>query len=112
MLLKCLSKSLNEKLSKLELVVKNAGSNSLYNNIKIDVINNLAYITSINAKVCVIERLEVESDSNFSFLVEASSFIRFVKNRRMVRLRSCFPIRRTVLLYTTPLVSIAVRPLT
>lgn len=112
MLLKCLSKSLNEKLSKLELVVKNAGSNSLYKNIKIDIINSLAYITSVNAKVCVIERLEVESDSNFSFLVEASSFIRFIKNRRMVRLRSFFPIRRTVLLYTTPLVSIAVRPLT
>lgn len=113
MLFKCLSKSLNEKLSKLELVVKNAGSNSLYKNIKIDIINSLAYITSVNAKVCVIEKLEVESDSNFSFLVEASSFIRFVKkNRRMVRLRSCFPIRRTVLLYTTPLVSIAVRPLT
>ena len=82
MLFKCLSKSLNEKLSKLELVVKNAGSNSLYNNIKIDVINNLAYITSVNAKVCVIERLEVESDSNFSFLVEASSFIRFVKKQK------------------------------
>lgn len=112
MLLKCLSKSLNEKLSKLELVVKNAGSNSLYKNIKIDVVNNLAYITSVNAKVCVIERLEVESDSNFSFLVEASSFIRFIKNRRMVRLRSFFPIRRIVLPYTTLLVSIVVRRLT
>lgn len=41
MLFKCLSKSLNEKLSKLELVVKNAGSNSLYKNIKIDIINSL-----------------------------------------------------------------------
>ena len=69
MLLKCLSKSLNEKLSKLELVVKNTGSNSLYKNIKIDVVNNLAYITSVNAKVCVIEKLQVEPDSNFSFLV-------------------------------------------
>ena len=82
MLFKCLSKSLNEKLSKLELVVKNAGSNSLYKNIKIYIINSLAYITSVNAKVCVIEKLEVESDSNFSFLVEASSFIRFVKKQK------------------------------
>lgn len=112
MLIRCLSKSLNEKLSKLELVVKNVGSNSLYKNIKIDIVNNLAYITSVNAKVCVIERLEVEADSNFSFLVEASSFIRFIKSRRMVRLRSRFPIRRTVLPYTTPLVSIVVRRLT
>lgn len=112
MLFKCLSKSLNEKLSKLELVVKNVGSNSLYKNIKIGIVNNLAYITSVNAKVCVIERLEVEADSNFSFLVEASSFIRFIKSRRMVRLRSRFPVRRTVLPYTTPLVSIVVRRLT
>ena len=82
MLFKCLSKSLNEKLGKLETVVKNAGSNSLYKNIKIDVVNNLAYITSVNAKVCVIERLEVEADSNFSFLVEASSFIRFIKKQK------------------------------
>ena len=82
MLIRCLSKSLNEKLSKLELVVKNVGSNSLYKNIKIDVVNNMAYITSVNAKVCVIERLEVEADSNFSFLVEASSFIRFIKKQK------------------------------
>ena len=82
MLIKCLSKSLNEKLGKLETVVKNAGSNSLYKNLKIDVVNNLAYITSVNAKVCVIERLEVEADSNFSFLVEASSFIKFMKKQK------------------------------
>lgn len=112
MLIRCLSKSLNEKLGKLETVVKNAGSNSLYKDLKIDVVNNLAYITSVNAKVCVIERLEVETDSNFSFLVEASSFIRFIKNRRMARLRSRFLIRRTVLPYTTPLASIVVRRLT
>lgn len=55
MLIRCLSKSLNEKLGKLETVVKNAGHNSLYKDIKIDVVNNLAYITSVNAKVCVIE---------------------------------------------------------
>jgi DNA polymerase III sliding clamp (beta) subunit (PCNA family) len=82
MLIRCLSKSLNEKLGKLETVVKNAGSNSLYKDLKIDVVNNLAYITSVNAKVCVIERLEVETDSNFSFLVEASSFIRFIKKQK------------------------------
>lgn len=82
MLIKCLSKSLNEKLGKLETVVKNAGSNSLYKDLKIDVVNNLAYITSVNAKVCVIERLEVEADSNFSFLVEASSFIKFMKKQK------------------------------
>lgn len=82
MVLKCLSKSLNEKLGKLETVVKNAGSNSLYKDLKIDVVNNLAYITSVNAKVCVIERLEVEADSNFSFLVEASSFIKFMKKQK------------------------------
>lgn len=82
MLIRCLSKSLNEKLGKLETVVKNAGHNSLYKDIKIDVVNNLAYITSVNAKVCVIERLEVEADSNFSFLVEASSFIKFMKKQK------------------------------
>ena len=82
MLIKCLSKSLNEKLGKLETVVKNAGPNSLYKDLKIDVVNNLAYITSVNAKVCVIERLEVEADSNFSFLVEASSFIKFMKKQK------------------------------
>lgn len=109
MLIRCLSKSLNEKLSKLELVVKNAGSNSLYKNIKIDIVNNLAYITSVNAKVCVIERLEVESDSNFSFLVEASSFIKFMKNRRIVRLRYCFRIEKIRSRSTTLLVSIVVR---
>lgn len=95
MLIRCLSKSLNEKLGKLETVVKNAGSNSLYKDLKIDVVNNLAYITSVNAKVCVIERLEVEADSNFSFLVEASSFIKFMKNRRIARLRYCFRIKRS-----------------
>lgn len=96
MLIRCLSKSLNEKLGKLETVVKNAGSNSLYKDLKIDVVNNLAYITSVNAKVCVIERLEVEADSNsnFSFLVEASSFIKFMKNRRIARLRYCFRIKK------------------
>lgn len=109
MVLKCLSKSLNEKLGKLETVVKNAGSNSLYKDLKIDVVNNLAYITSVNAKVCVIERLEVEADSNFSFLVEASSFIRFVKNRRIVRLRYCFRIEKIRSRSTTLLVSIVVR---
>lgn len=82
MLIRCLSKSLNEKLGKLETVVKNAGSNSLYKDLKIDVVNNLAYITSVNAKVCVIERLKVEADSNFSFLVEASSFIKFMKKQK------------------------------
>ena len=40
MLIRCLSKSLNEKLGKLETVVKNAGSNSLYKDLKIDVVNN------------------------------------------------------------------------
>lgn len=109
MVLKCLSKSLNEKLGKLETVVKNAGSNSLYKDLKIDVVNNLAYITSVNAKVCVIERLEVEADSNFSFLVEASSFIKFMKNRRIVRLRYCFRIEKIRSRSTTLLVSIVVR---
>lgn len=109
MLLKCLSKSLNEKLGKLETVVKNAGSNSLYKDIKIDIVNNLAYITSVNAKVCVIERLEVEADSNFSFLVEASSFIKFMKNRRIARLRYCFRIEKIRSRSTTLLVSIVVR---
>lgn len=85
MLIRCLSKSLNEKLGKLETVVKNAGPNSLYKDLKIDVVNNLAYITSVNAKVCVIERLEVEADSNFSFLVEASSFIKFMKKTEELR---------------------------
>lgn len=82
MLLKCLSKSLNEKLGKLETVVKNAGSNSIYKDVKIDVVNNVAYITSVNAKVCVIERLDVESDSNFSFSVEAGTFIKFMKKQK------------------------------
>lgn len=109
MLIRCLSKSLNEKLGKLETVVKNAGHNSLYKDIKIDVVNNLAYITSVNAKVCVIERLEVEADSNFSFLVEASSFIKFMKNRRIVRLRYCFRIEKIRSRSTTLLVSIVVR---
>lgn len=109
MLIRCLSKSLNEKLGKLETVVKNAGSNSLYKDLKIDVVNNLAYITSVNAKVCVIERLEVEADSNFSFLVEASSFIKFMKNRRIVRLRYCFRIEKIRSRSTTLLVSIVVR---
>lgn len=109
MVLKCLSKSLNEKLGKLETVVKNAGSNSLYKDLKIDVVNNLAYITSVNAKVCVIERLKVEADSNFSFLVEASSFIKFMKNRRIVRLRYCFRIEKIRSRSTTLLVSIVVR---
>lgn len=109
MVLKCLSKSLNEKLGKLETVVKNAGSNSLYKDLKIDVVNNLAYITSVNAKVCVIERLEVKADSNFSFLVEASSFIKFMKNRRIVRLRYCFRIEKIRSRSTTLLVSTVVR---
>lgn len=109
MVLKCLSKSLNEKLGKLETVVKNAGSNSLYKDLKIDVVNNLAYITSVNAKVCVIERLKVEADSNFSFLVEASSFIKFMENRRIVRLRYCFRIEKIRSRSTTLLVSIVVR---
>lgn len=109
MLIRCLSKSLNEKLGKLETVVKNAGPNSLYKDLKIDVVNNLAYITSVNAKVCVIERLEVEADSNFSFLVEASSFIKFMKNRRIVRLRYCFRIEKIRSRSTTLLVSIVVR---
>ena len=109
MLIRCLSKSLNEKLGKLETVVKNAGSNSLYKDLKIDVVNNLAYITSVNAKVCVIERLKVEADSNFSFLVEASSFIKFMKNRRIVRLRYCFRIEKIRSRSTTLLVSIVVR---
>lgn len=109
MLIRCSSKSLNEKLGKLETVVKNAGSNSLYKDLKIDVVNNLAYITSVNAKVCVIERLKVEADSNFSFLVEASSFIKFMKNRRIVRLRYCFRIEKIRSRSTTLLVSIVVR---
>lgn len=82
MLLRCLSKSLNEKLSKLALVVDKAGSNTLYKDIKIDVVNNRAYITSVNAKICLIESLDVESDSSFSFTVEASYFINFIKKQK------------------------------
>lgn len=109
MVLKCLSKSLNEKLGKLETVVKNAGSNSLYKDLKIDVVNNLAYITSVNAKVCVIERLKVEADSNFSFLVEASSFIKFMKKQKNREITILLSDRKIRSRSTTLLVSIVVR---
>lgn len=109
MLIRCLSKSLNEKLGKLETVVKNAGPNSLYKDLKIDVVNNLAYITSVNAKVCVIERLKVEADSNFSFLVEASSFIKFMKKQKNREITILLRIEKIRSRSTTLLVSIVVR---
>lgn len=82
MLFRCLSKSLNERLGKLETVVKNAGSNQLYRYLKVDIVSGMAYITSVGAKVCVMERLAVEADSSFSFTVEAGAFIKFMKKQR------------------------------
>ena len=79
MLMRCLSKSLNEKLGKLEMVAKGSGSSPVYRNLRVDVVGGMAYITCMNPRVCLMERLGVEADSDFSFLVEASPFIKFMK---------------------------------
>lgn len=84
MILKVQAKALNEKLSKLVVVFDKQSSDPVFSNVKVSVDSDRMTITGTNRKVCVSEYIDkgFYVDSAFSFMVDAATFISFMKKQK------------------------------